>query len=169
MGDDIAQLARERALRCVEEVRRALGIALDFEPETLPVLDHHLRSAREDPDEVHALLAASAGAYFGELLRRRYDGRWVGAPDPEGWVLTFDLAGLSLRPVAMARSAIMCTESLGAEPDLVLPPSRRTLVQGVLTGLGCVDREDYYRLSTRHEVLSAVFERLAPRAPPDAN
>ncbi|MBI5515889.1 MAG: hypothetical protein HY909_19060 [Deltaproteobacteria bacterium] len=169
MGDDIAQTARERAKRCVEEVHRALGLTLDYEPETLPVLDHHLRQAREEPDPVLTLLAATAGAYFGELLRRRYDGRWVGHQDPEGWTLTFDLAGLSVRPVAMARSAIQCTESALTGPDLVLPPSRRALVQGVLTGLGCVDREDYYRLSTRYEVLSAVFERLAPPPPPDAN
>ena len=52
----------------------AVGVRLDFEPETLPVLDHYVATRRAeltDKPETMGLVARAVGAYFGEVVRRR--------------------------------------------------------------------------------------------------
>src|SRR6188768_3178203 len=70
---------RDLAEGCVRFVERALGVRLDYAPDTLSILDHYLeegrKSAAERP-EAAALLAHAAGAYFGEVVRRRYPSWW---------------------------------------------------------------------------------------------
>ena len=49
---------------CVRFVHDALGMTLDYTPDTLPILDHYLRDrARGTSEEVLDLLAPAAGAY----------------------------------------------------------------------------------------------------------
>src|SRR5687768_1752387 len=56
---------------CVRFVKRALQIALDYTPDTLPLLDHYLRSASDiSKEEILSLHVPAAGAYFGEVVRR---------------------------------------------------------------------------------------------------
>ena len=81
----------ECAERCVVGVRNASGLELDFTPETLPMLDHYLSETRDLPrepvgDPVRGLVAALAGAFFGEVVRRTFPARWAaGDPDPMAW------------------------------------------------------------------------------------
>ena len=64
---------------CVRFVERALGVKLDYEPETLPLLDHYIdltrKAAGEKPEAIE-VVALSAGAYFGEVVRRRFPCWW---------------------------------------------------------------------------------------------
>jgi hypothetical protein len=98
---------REYAQQAVEYVRRAVGIALEYDSDTLPLLDHYLRSVAEvagaEPARAAAddlgggasgargpasaaqaatlqLVVVTAGAYFGEVVRLRLGGRWELAP-----------------------------------------------------------------------------------------
>jgi hypothetical protein len=52
---------RFRPKRAVDLARSAVGIVLDYTPDTLPVLDHYLRGVPRC-DEIIALVAAAAGA-----------------------------------------------------------------------------------------------------------
>jgi hypothetical protein len=102
--------------QAVEYVRRTLGVALAYDSDTLPVLDHYLRQVGAGPDAPRGpsqpellaadLVAATAGAYFGEVVRRRLGGSWhLPSPDPGTWRLSLP-SGLWFFPVAMAMAAI---------------------------------------------------------------
>src|SRR5687767_9706518 len=67
---------REYADQTVEYVRRALGISLEYDSNTLPLLDHYLRTVPEGQPATLQLVIATSGAYFGEVVRRRLGGRW---------------------------------------------------------------------------------------------
>src|SRR5262245_1038843 len=77
----------------VRYVNDALGLRRDCPPETLPILDHYVRErGRGAKDEVGALIAPAAGAYFGEVVRRVLPGaRWHCPPgDHRRWRLEFE-------------------------------------------------------------------------------
>ena len=78
------EAVRELAEACVGYVLGAVGVPLDYTPDTLPLLDHYLRTVPENAaGEVLALIAPAAGAYFGEVVRRTIGlthGRVVGLP-----------------------------------------------------------------------------------------
>ena len=80
---------RDLAEACVRFVERAVGVKLDYEPETLSILDHYLGGARPAAGERPAagvLVAHAAGAYFGEVVRRRYPSWWrLDGDDPGEW------------------------------------------------------------------------------------
>ena len=149
----------EFASQAVEYVRRSLGVTLEYDSETLPILDHYLRhvtSAAVEPKNnsgsgnesgsgngngsgngrgsgngngsgnghghervgTTELVAATAGAYFGEVVRRRLGGSWhLPSEDPGTWRMVLP-SGLWFWPAAMAMAAI-----LGPEGD-ALQPSR---------------------------------------------
>jgi hypothetical protein len=136
----------EFASQAVEYVRRALGVTLEYDSETLPILDHYLRqvvtapagrpssgahgnggngrsgNGRSSRDEGAArppateLVAATAGAYFGEVVRRRLGGSWhLPSTDPGSWRLVLP-SGLWFWPAAMAMATILGPEGDTAEP-----------------------------------------------------
>jgi hypothetical protein len=58
-------------------VRRSLGAELDASSASLAFVDHYLRTARgETRPQILLLLAAEAGAWYGELVRREMGGQW---------------------------------------------------------------------------------------------
>ena len=75
---------QDLANACVRFVERSVGIALDYTPETLPILDHYLRGVRATSrDEITNLVAPAAGAYFGEVVRRQLGpAQWHWEPPP---------------------------------------------------------------------------------------
>ncbi|MDC3953769.1 hypothetical protein KEG38_07930 [Polyangium jinanense] len=96
---------------CVRFVERALGFKLDFEPETLPVLDHYIEKAREDTrdrKEARPLLAQAIGAYLGEVARRQFQGFWrlEDEHDPRSWRVELEPVYLILRPIELATRAL---------------------------------------------------------------
>ncbi len=117
----------ELAASCVRYVKQSLGIELDFEPETLPLLDHYLeqargslaalRSAPRTLAEAHApaalppqatLLIATAGAYFGEVVRRRHDAWWrAEGDDPLAYRVELGSAFVALSPMAMVAALLL--------------------------------------------------------------
>lgn len=171
MQDDAPETIRTLAEGCVRFVKQALGIELDGTPETLPILDHYLERAREDDavsrDEVLGLVATSAGAYLGEVVRRSQPhARWhVGDPDdPSTWRLEMEHVFLAFNPVGMAREAITMEEEEGWNAHLeVLEQDRAVLAQS-LERVGAVEDDDYWRLAVRWEGVDqavAVLESAA--------
>jgi hypothetical protein len=107
---------RDLADACVRFVERAIGVKLDYEPETLSILDHYLREARvASPEQPAArvLVAHAAGAYFGEVVRRRHASWWrITGDDPTAWRIELEAVYLSFSPVQLIVDALFRDEAL---------------------------------------------------------
>jgi hypothetical protein len=96
---------------CVRFVEKALGFQLDYTPETLPVLDHYLEQAREaaaERSDALLLLAHTAGAYLGEVIRRKHASWWrVEGDDPVAWRIELEAVYLAFSPMLFIREALL--------------------------------------------------------------
>ncbi len=155
----------ELCASCIDYVRSALNMELDLTPETLPILDHYLRSARDEVDnrpELLPLLARSVGAYFGEVVRRDAHTFWyLPSEDIERGRLGFVRVFLAVNPVAVAYDALTGrTTHDGPSSELLLLPHERDVVFARLTALPEVPDDEFYSLSTRLEVLQIANDAL---------
>ena len=57
--DEVPARVREYADQAVEYVRRALGVTLEYDSDTLPLLDHYLRSVPGDQGATLQLVVAT--------------------------------------------------------------------------------------------------------------
>ena len=154
---------------CIRLVSDKLGLSLDGQPETLPILDHYLRevmAADEGQESIRAFVAPCAGAYFGEVLRRSFPGaRWT-LPDPEayeGWRLAWPELGLSLNPIGVALEALSQETLAGWHAHLDVPAREQEAVKASLDASVGVREEDFFRLAVRAEVLEQTVRLLTDR------
>lgn len=165
----------ELAEGCRTFVKAALGVELDYEPETLSVLDHYVEQAREAalarPDTLH-LLAHAVGAYFGEVVRRKYASWWqMDGSDPAYWQIQLEPVYLAFSPVALvydgllrAADAARAGEEEGAEmSQLELDDEDRAAVTARLAELPPVTDAEFYAPSTRLEVIDIAVEAIRAR------
>ncbi|MCC7537749.1 MAG: hypothetical protein IT379_16115 [Deltaproteobacteria bacterium] len=153
---------------CVRFVKNALHIELDRTPETLPLLDHYLAEARASGSDIHALLAPAAGAYFGEVVRAAFPARWTSTDGEHAeWRLEIEGPGIVFNPVGMALEAIASDDVPGAHAHIDVAPAHRAAADAALAASLPVEHEDYYRLTTRFEVLELLVDRLVARAAGD--
>ena len=127
--DEIANLCG----RCIDYVARAIGVELDFTEETLPILDHYVSLARGtigQRPEIAPVVSGAIGAYFGELLRRRFNGYWlIPNPDVHNWLVCARNVFLSLNPVGVACEALAQNdEHSGPSGELRLAPEDKAIV-----------------------------------------
>lgn len=110
----VTRLVGDLEQRFREAVKRSLRFDLDGSVTSLAVADHYVAQAREETREpILSLLAAGAGAYFGELVRRHIGGLWLGdGKDPRHLRLLLTPAFVYFSPADLALTAI-----LGEEPD----------------------------------------------------
>jgi hypothetical protein len=147
------------AVSCVRFVERAIGLPLDFTPETLPVLDHYLRTARSAPhEEVAGLIVPAAGAYFGEVVRRQLGpARWHwDADDTSACRLEFERGFLTFNPLGSALEAIRGVAVEGSGAHFGLLREEEPLVHAALERMGEVREDDYYRLAVRYETVEQI-------------
>ena len=148
---------------CVRYVKEAIGVKLDGSQDTLPVLDHYLRDIPDtSAPEVLSLLVPMCGAYFGEVVCSHLAGaRWYAPTEQyEEWRIEFDGCFLSFNPAGMVVEAIMHEEQAGWRAHLNLLDRDRQAVDEALLRLGDVRPDDYFRLSTRFEVLETAYMTL---------
>lgn len=157
---------QEYADQAVAYVRRALNMTLEFDSDTLPILDHYLRSVPQDQGAATELIIVTAGAYFGEVVRRHLGGRWELGEEPKTWRVVLP-AGLSFAPAGLAAATIVQSELGDLDTELDAPPRMKTYVQQALERMGDVSEEAYFSLSGRldtiehlHEVLVTVAAQL---------
>lgn len=171
----------DAAENCIQHVERALGIRLDYQPETLPLLDHYLETSRplvQGKPEVLALLAQTAGAYFGEVVRRRYPSWWrIEGDDPSEFRIEFENVFLAVNPVRIIVAALIydALRALPSSPkesidssdtdlaQLILDEDERDAVIARLAELPPVSEQEYYAPSTRLEVIDIVVDALRGR------
>lgn len=184
-------IALAKAFR--EHVRRAIGTPLDDSPTSLAFVDHYLKMLREPASsgrraaDVQALVAAEAGAYLGEVVRREIGGTWIGdGVDPLRLRLLVRPQFLYFAPVAQALEIVrrLAAEQRGDEHDADEPsegddapldasfhartgsagpdaPDDASWISERLAELPEVAAEEYYTLTCRFETLQLVLEMLA--------
>jgi hypothetical protein len=149
----------ELAERTVEYVRRALELTLDYTPETLPVLDHYLSTVPRDQPETLRLVATTAGAYFGEVVRRTLGGVWEDREDSGSLDRKLRVSGdVVFAPAAFAALAILQAETEEVDGATVVPERASELVEQALDARGRVAEDEFYSLSGRLEVLMFVVD-----------
>ncbi|HUJ59185.1 MAG TPA: hypothetical protein VLX92_11855 [Kofleriaceae bacterium] len=170
MQDPVPARVREYADQTVAYVRTALGVTLEYDSDTLPLLDHYLRSVPGEQAATVELVIATSGAYFGEVVRRRLGGRWEATGDDGEWRMVLP-TGLSFSPTGFVASAIAQADLEDLDSELDAPPRMRPYVQQTLARMGEVSIEDYYSLCGRldtlehvHEVLVAVAAQMMGKA-----
>jgi len=174
MDDAVPPRVREYAEQVVTYVRNALGVTLEYDSDTLPVLDHYLRTVESGAQVATLqLVITTAGAYFGEVVRRRLGGRWelAGGPDSEGgkeveWRMVLP-TGLNFQPAGIVAAAIAQADLDDLDSEIDAPPRMKVHVEQALARMGEVSVDDYYSLCGRldtlehiHEVLVAVAAQL---------
>jgi hypothetical protein len=164
---------------CVRFVERALGVRLDYRPETLPVLDHYVEQARStasDRAEVLAAVAHMVGAYFGEVIRRRHASWWrLPGKDPTYWQLEFECVYLAFSPMLFIRDALTRDQAEanahgddeerldGEVAAFELEEGDRQTVAERLAELPAVSEAEYYAPSTRLEVIDIAVDAIRAR------
>lgn len=156
---------------CVNYVERAIGVKLDYTLETLPLLDHYLEGARETLREKKggadsptlSILAQAAGAYFGEVARKRHPAWWRLDADPAEHRLEFHHVFLVVRPVTLMLDALTLDPRGKAPTGLSgfeLDEEDRGAAAARLAELPPVTLEEYVSPSTRLEVLDIVVDAV---------
>ena len=150
----------EFAGQTVTYVQSSLGVELEYDSDTLPVLDHYLRQVPASRPEMRDLVASTAGAYFGEVIRRRLGGRWdLGAGDPAGWRIVLP-TGLSFSPAGLVAAAIDQDDPGDLDASFDAPPRLRPHLEEVLARMGEVTEEEFYSLCGRYDTLEHLQESL---------
>lgn len=164
---------------------------LDYQPETLPLLDHYIAEARAEAKskpEIFSILSQTAGAYLGEVIRRRHASWWrLEGSDPSDWQLELEDVYLAVSPVRLIMDAVLRVApgdtseederarddheatAEGGEGDttdlsaLELEEEDHTAVSARLAELPPVPVGEFYAPSTRVEVIDIAVEAIRAR------
>jgi hypothetical protein len=159
MDDPVPARIREYADQVVAYVRKALGVTLEYDSNTLPLLDHYLRSVPADQVATLQLVVATAGCYFGEVVRRRLGGRWETTGEEAQWRVVLP-TGIHFSPTGFVAAAIAQADLEDLDSEIDAPPRMRPYLQQTLARMGEVSVEDYYSLCGRLDTLEHVHEVL---------
>lgn len=163
MLDSVPARVREYADQAVAYVHRALGVKLEYDSNTLPVLDHYLRTVPDDQPAALELVVATSGAYFGEVVRQHLGGRWeLGAQEAE-WRVVLP-TGINFSPAGFVAAAIARADLEDLDSEIAAPPRMLPYVQQTLARMGEVTLDDYYSLCGRLDTLEHVHEVLVALA-----
>ena len=157
----IADLA---AAAC-QYVERAVGVGVDFTPETLPIVDHYVVLARhevEERPELLPLIARALGAYFGQIVVRELGGFWhVPSEDEHRWQVCLRRVLLAFNPVGIAHEVLVQGSAKGPPAAILVAPEERAAVFARLDSLPPVDEAEYFMLATRFEGLEIAVAALS--------
>ncbi len=149
----------EYAEQAVAYVQRALGVPLAYDSDTLPVLDHYLRTVPKDQPQALELVLATAGAYFGEVIRRRIGGRWELGDKPAEWRMVLP-TGIYFSPVGFVAAAVAQADLEDFDSEIGAPQRMLTHLQDAMARMGELTVEEYYSLCGRLDTLEHVHEVL---------
>jgi len=159
MIDPAPPRVREYADQAVAYVQRALGITLEYDSNTLPVLDHYLRTVPADQPAALQLVVATAAAYFGEVVRHELGGRWeLGSKESE-WRVVLP-TGIHFSPAGFVAAAIAQADLEDLDSEIGAPARMLPHVQAALSRMGELTVEEYYSLCGRLDTLEHIHEVL---------
>jgi len=153
----------ELAASCVRFVGSRYGVALDFTPDTLPVVDQYVRDAQKEiaqrPETV-PILAATVGAYLGEVMRQQFGAFWFADGEYSAWRLYFTRVYLACNPLGMVLEALTPEEAEGWHAHFEIDPGDADVVAARLAAIPEVEAELFSMPTTRIEALTIVYEAL---------
>ncbi|MBW2262980.1 MAG: hypothetical protein JRG91_13465, partial [Deltaproteobacteria bacterium] len=155
----------------VRAVDKALGMKLDHTPDTLPFLDHYLKhskSSTEDRDErgdvkpeFLQLIAPMAGCYFGEVVRRSFETRWVTpGEDPSKWRMEFCRCFMFFSPMGVVVESLLQREVEGIPGAFQVAADQREHVAALLENQPAILERHFFALTVRWEILDLVNSHL---------
>jgi hypothetical protein len=160
----------ELAAACVRFVATRYGIHLDFTPDTLSLVDQWLRDARgelkerrrlqADAASLEDLVQGAAGAYLGEVVRRRFGGVWLTDGEQPDWRVCMTHVYCAFNPIGMAREALLLGEADGWHAHFELDLGDREEIDARLAALPEVREDEFYAPSTRFDVVNIVVDAL---------
>ncbi len=170
----------ELADACIRYVERSLGVKMDFSAETLPLLDHYLADAEttlvaqneEDPKAAHAtltLLVHTAGAYLGEVVRRRYPSWWrAEGDDPMAYRIELENVYLAFSPMlfiyeALSRQLTLHGDQALFEAAQIEMDEEDQKAAAERLGELAVTDEEYYTPTTRLEAIDVCVDTIRTR------
>jgi hypothetical protein len=156
-------IVAELAAACVRFVATRYGVMLDFQPDTLSLVDQYVHDARAElavKPQVLELVQGAAGAYLGEVLRLHFGGEWFADGDQDGWRVDFNRVFLSFNPIGMIREALLLEAQDGWHAHLEMDPAERGFVEPRLEALPEVDEAEYFAPTTRFDVVSLAHDAL---------
>jgi hypothetical protein len=159
MLEPVPPRVREYADQAVAYVQRALGIKLEYDSNTLPVLDHYLRTVPDDQPAALQLVVATSGAYFGEVVRHHLGGRWELGREEAEWRIVLP-TGINFSPAGFVAAAIARADLEDLDSEITAPPRMVPYLQQALARMGEVSVDDYYSLCGRLDTLEHVHEVL---------
>jgi hypothetical protein len=159
MLEPVPPRVREYADQAVAYVQRALGVKLEYDSNTLPVLDHYLRNVPGDQPAALQLVVATSGAYFGEVVRKHLGGRWEIAGKEVEWRVVLP-TGINFSPAGFVAAAIARADLDDLDSEIAAPPRMVPYLQQTLARMGEVSVDDYYSLCGRLDTLEHVHEVL---------
>jgi hypothetical protein len=168
---DAPEQVVDLAAACARFVKAKYGVTLDFQPETLSLVDQWLRDARAELragahggtgalPEAAELVQTAAGAYLGEVIRRAYGGAWFAEGAYADWRLYLSPVYCAFNPIGMAREALTLAEEEGWHAHFELDPAEREAIEARLAALPEVEEDEYYAPSTRYDVVAIVVDAL---------
>ena len=174
------QIIAELAGSCVRYVERALGVKMDFSAETLPLLDHYLADAEtalvvqneNDAKAAHAtltLLVHTAGAYLGEVVRRRYPSWWrAEGDDPMAYRIELENVYLAFSTMlfvyeALSRQLTLHGDQAVFEAAQIEMDEEDQKAAAERLGELQVSDEEYYAPSTRLEAIDVCVDTIRTR------
>jgi hypothetical protein len=156
----------ELAAACVRFVATRYGVMLDFEPDTLSLVDQYVADARAEvvaKPSTAEVVQSSVGAYFGEVVRRRFGGSWFAEGEHDGWRVDLSRVWLTFNPIGMAREALFLEPQEGWHAHLEMDPAERGDVERRLEALPRVPDDEYFAPTTRFDVLEIAHDALRAR------
>ena len=158
----------EEIAALIEEILRdvidAYDVAPDFCPETLPLVDQLVRdqvAGLPQAEREHKL--AAVGAYFGEVMRRHLDGRWVVVGPAHAWRVELTSCFLYFRPVGMAAETLAGCELEAHDGSFGTLNELRDELAAVLEQAAPLAEDEYYSLAGRADILELVADWLIGR------
>lgn len=184
--DPPPQVIADLAASCVRFVERSVGLTLDYTAETLPLLDHYLADARrallaqsetdaKAPIATLPLLSHAAGAYFGEVLRRRYSSWWrAQGDDPMTYRVELSGVYLAVSPMlfiyeALARGLTLHGDEAALESAQIEMDEEDQKAAAERLALLEVDDDEYYAPSTRLEAIDVCVDTIRSRRMADGD
>jgi hypothetical protein len=160
--------------RCIIHVKNRTGITLDYQSETLSLLDFFIQELLKEEGggrilpvgdhrrvDVMHLFAPTIGAYFGELVRNLFPCRWrTDKDDPKTWVIEFEHVPLRFNPVGAAAEALAQTDAEDWGCALATTRDLTESLRNRLEAAPPVTEDDFFTLSTRFEVLQIAVDWL---------
>ncbi len=101
------------------------------------------------------------GCYFGEVVRRSFETRWVmPEQDPSTWRMEFCRCFLFFNPMGVAVESLLQREVDGIPGAFQVATAQREAIATLLDNQPAVLERDYYALTVRWETLDLISSHL---------